>query len=158
MVCRRHTTTFVHAGTWIVTLNLLCGVPADKDIGQNEGKQKKSDPMLNENAGTQKDGRRDTKTNVEKVDKTRIEDQRDTKTKVRGVGKSRSEAKKDTKTKIEESRTQGTACVGLICPGSVWNSGVYEGGADHRIILETMELLKREYEAKSNGCRGGNQT
>ena len=23
-----HTTTFVHAGAWIVTLNLLCGVPA----------------------------------------------------------------------------------------------------------------------------------
>ena len=27
-------------------------------------------------------------------------------------------------------------CVGLICPGSVWNSGVYEGGADHRIIVD----------------------
>ena len=36
--------------------------------------------------------------------------------------------------------------------------GVYKGGADHRIILETMEVLRREYEAKSNGCRGGNQT
>ena len=23
--------------------------------------------------------------------------------------------------------------------------GVYEGGADHRIIVETMETLKREY-------------
>ena len=23
-----HTTTFVHAGAWIVTLSLLCGVPA----------------------------------------------------------------------------------------------------------------------------------
>ena len=29
--------------------------------------------------------------------------------------------------------------------------GVYEGGADHRIIAETMEVLKREPEAKSNG-------
>ena len=36
--------------------------------------------------------------------------------------------------------------------------GVYEGGADHRIIVETMEALKREYEARSNGCRRGNQT
>ena len=52
--------------------------------------------------------------------------------------------KTDTKTKVEERRTPGTAlCVGLICPGSVWNSGVYEGGADHRIIVETMEVLKR---------------
>ena len=55
-----------------------------------------------------------------------------------------------------QSRTQTTAvCVGLICPGSVWNSGVYEGGAYHRIIVETMEVLRREYEAKSNGCRDG---
>ena len=36
--------------------------------------------------------------------------------------------------------------------------GVYEGVADHRIIVETIEILKREYEAESNGCRGGNQT
>ena len=36
--------------------------------------------------------------------------------------------------------------------------GVYEGVADHRVIVETIEILKREYEAKSNGCRGGNQT
>ena len=34
--------------------------------------------------------------------------------------------------------------------GSVWNPGVYEGGADHRIIVETMEVLKREHEAKSS--------
>ena len=82
-----------------------------------------------------------------------------TKTKVAETGNSRSEDKRDTKTKVEESRTQGTAlCVGLIYPGSVWNPGVYEGGADHRIIVETMEVLRREYEAKSNGCRGGNQT
>ena len=75
-----------------------------------------------------------------------------TKTKVAETGNSRSEDKRDTKTKVEESRTQGTAlCVGLIYPGSVWNPGVYEGGADHRIIVETMEVLKREYEAKSNG-------
>ena len=36
--------------------------------------------------------------------------------------------------------------------------GVYEGGADHRIILETMEVPKREHEAESNEDRGGNQT
>ena len=90
--------------------------------------------MLKKNAGTQNEGRRDTKANAEAVDKTRIED------------------KRETKTKGEESRTQRTAlCVGLICPGSVWNSGVYEGGADHRIMVETMEVLKREHEAKSNG-------
>ena len=97
--------------------------------------------MPKENSGTQNEGRRDTKTNGEKVGKTRSEDQ------------------EDTNTKVEESRTQGTALgAGLICPGSVWNPGVYEGGADHRIIVETMEVLKREYEAKSIGCRGGNQT
>ena len=33
--------------------------------------------------------------------------------------------------------------------------GIYEGGAGHRIIVETMEVLRREYEAKSNGCRVG---
>ena len=82
-----------------------------------------------------------------------------TKTKVEETGKTRSEDKRNTKTKVEERKTQGTALsVGLICPGSVWNPGVYEGGADHRIIVETMEIIKREYEAKSNGCRGGNQT
>ena len=97
--------------------------------------------MLKENAGTQNEGGRDTKANVEEVDKTRIED------------------KRETKTKGEKNRAQSTAvCVGLICPGSVWNSGLYEGGAYHRIIVETMEVLRREYEAKSNGCRGGNQT
>ena len=90
--------------------------------------------MLKEDAGTQNEDRRGTETNVE------------------GVGKTTSEDKTDTKTNVEERRTQGTAlCVGLICPGSVWNSGVYEGGADHRIIAETMEVLKREPEAKSNG-------
>ena len=73
--------------------------------------------MLKENEGTQNEGIRDTKANVEAVDKTRIED------------------KRKTKTKGEESRTHRTAlCVGLICPGSVWNSLVYEGGVDHRII------------------------
>ena len=82
-----------------------------------------------------------------------------TKTKVEETGKTRSEDKRNTKTKVEERKTQGTALsVGLICPGSVWNPGVYEGGADHRIIVETMEIIKREYEATSNGCRGGNQT
>ena len=81
-----------------------------------------------------------------------------TKTKVEETGKTRSEDKRNTKTKVEERKTQGTALsVGLICPGSVWNPGVYEGGADHRIIVETMDVLKRGYEAKSNGCRGGNQ-
>ena len=103
--------------------------------------RKKSEPMLKQDSGTQIEDRRGTETNVEEVGKTASED------------------KTDTKTKVEERRTQGTAlCVGLICPGSVWNSGVYEGGADHQIILETMEVLKREYEAKFNGCRGGNQT
>ena len=88
--------------------------------------------MLTEDAGTQNECRRDTKRNVEEAGKTRSED------------------KRDTKTKVEESRTQGTVlCVGFIRPGSVWNSGVYDGGANHRTIVETMELLKREYEAKS---------
>ena len=97
--------------------------------------------MLEGNAGTQNEGRRDSKANVEAVHKTRIED------------------KRETKTKGEKSRTQSTAlCVGLICPASVWNSGIYEDGADHRIILETMSVPKREHEAKSNGDRGGNQT
>ena len=96
--------------------------------------------MLKEDAGTQNEDRRGTKTNVEEVGKTTSED------------------KTDTKTKEVEKRTQGTAlCVGLICPGFAWNSGVYEGGADHRTVVETMEVLKREYESKSNGCRGGNQ-
>ena len=77
--------------------------------------------MLKEDAGTQNEDRRGTKINVEEVGKTTIEH------------------KTDTKTKVEERRTQGTAsCVGLICPGSVWNSGIYEGGADHRVIVETM--------------------
>ena len=53
--------------------------------------QQKSEPILNENAGTQNERRRDTKANLEAVDKTGIED------------------KKETKTKGEESRTQGTA-------------------------------------------------
>ena len=64
--------------------------------------------------------------------------------------------KRETKSKGEKNRAQSTAvCVGLICPGSVWNSGLYEGGAYHRIIVETTEVLRREYEAKSNGCRDG---
>ena len=84
--------------------------PAEGDIHPNEGKQKKSEPMLKEDAGTQNENRRGTEINVEEVGETRSED------------------KRDTKTKVEESRTQGTVlCVGLICPGSVWNSGVYEG-------------------------------
>ena len=37
--------------------------------------------MLKENAGTQTEGCRDTKANVEEVNKTRIEDKRETKTK-----------------------------------------------------------------------------
>ena len=112
---------------------------AKGDINRNEGKQKKPEPVLK--TGTQNEDRRGTKTNVE------------------DVGKTRSENKRDTQTKVEQSRTQGTALwVGCICPGSVWKSGVYEGGADHRIIVETMEVRKREHEAKSNRCRGGNQT
>ena len=97
--------------------------------------------MLKEDAGTQNEDRRGNETNLEEV------------------GKNTSEDETDTKTNVEERRIQDTAlCVGPICPGSVWNSGVYEDGADHRITVETMEVLKREYEAKSNGCRGGNQT
>ena len=37
--------------------------------------------MLKENAGTQNEGSRDTKANVEAVDKTRIEHKRETETK-----------------------------------------------------------------------------
>ena len=47
--------------------------PAEGDIHPNEGKQKKSGLMLKEDAGTRNEGRRDTKTNVEAVDKTRSE-------------------------------------------------------------------------------------
>ena len=66
--------------------------------------------MLKENGGTQNEGKRDTKTNIN----------------VEEAGKTRREDKTDTKTKVEERITQGTAlCVGLICPRSVWNSGVY---------------------------------
>ena len=50
--------------------------PAKEDNHRNEGKKKKSDPMLKENAGTQNEGRRDTKANVEAVDKNRIEDEK----------------------------------------------------------------------------------
>ena len=132
--------------------------PAKGDSNRNEGKEKVSETMLKEDAGTQNEGRRDSTTNVEYVGKTRSEDKRDTKIK-REVGKTRSEDNRDPKTKIGERRTQGTAlCVGLISPGSVWNSGVYEGGADNRILVEAMKVLKRDYEVKSNGCRGGNQT
>ena len=47
----------------------------------------------------------------------------------------------------------------LICPESVCNSGVYEGGADHRIIVETMEVLRREYEEKiTHDTEGGGAT
>ena len=81
-----------------------------------------------------------------------------TKTKVAETGNSRSEDKRDTKTKVEESRTQGTAlCVGSYVQGPCETGIRGRGGADHRIIVETMEVLKREYEAKSNGCWGGNQ-
>ena len=96
--------------------------------------------MLKQDAETQNEDRRGTKTNVE-------------------VGKTTSEDKTDTKTRVEERRTQGTAlCAGFICPGSVWKSGVYEGGADHRVVVETIEVLKREYEAKFKRCRGRNHT
>ena len=62
--------------------------------------------MLKKNAGTQNEGGRDTKANVEEVDKTRIED------------------KRETKTKGEKTELKSTAvCAGLICPGFVWNSG-----------------------------------
>ena len=47
--------------------------PAEGDIHPNEGKQKKSEPMLKEHTGTKNEGRRDTKASVEAVDKTRIE-------------------------------------------------------------------------------------
>ena len=67
--------------------------PAEGDITRNEGKQKKSEPMLKEDAGTQNEDRIGTKTN-EEVGKTRSEDKTDTKTKVGEVGKSRSEDKR----------------------------------------------------------------
>ena len=56
--------------------------PAEGDIHPNEGKQKKSDPMLKEDAGTQNEDRRGTKTNVEEVGKATSEEKTDTKTKV----------------------------------------------------------------------------
>ena len=84
--------------------------PAEGDIHPNEVKLKKSEPMLKEDAGTQNEYRRGTTTNVE-------------------VGKTTSEDKTDAKTRVEERRTHGTAlCVGLICPGSVWNSGYTRAG------------------------------
>ena len=52
--------------------------PAEGDIHRHEVKQKKSEPMLKEDAGTQNEGSRDTKTNVEEASKTRSEDERDT--------------------------------------------------------------------------------
>ena len=81
-----------------------------------------------------------TKANVQEVDKTRIED------------------KRETKTKGEKTELKSTAvCVGLICPGSVWNSGVYEGGADHRIIVETMEVLRRKTKRSPMGVGVGTE-
>ena len=81
-----------------------------------------------------------------------------TKTKVEETGKTRSEDKRNTKTKVEERKTQGTALsVGLICPGSVWNPGVYEGGADHRIIVETMEVLRRKTKRSPMGVGVGTE-
>ena len=56
--------------------------PAEGDIHPNEGKQKKSDPMLKEDVGTQNEDRRGTKTNVEEVGKATSEEKTDTKTKV----------------------------------------------------------------------------
>ena len=47
--------------------------PAKGDSNRNEGKEKVSETMLKEDAGTQNEGRRDTKANVEAVDRTRIE-------------------------------------------------------------------------------------
>ena len=47
---------------------------------------------------------------------------------------------------------------GLIRRGAVQDPGTYEAGGDHRIIVETLEVLKREHYAKFNGNRGGNQT
>ena len=132
--------------------------PAEGDSNRTEGEKKISEPMLKEDAGTQNEDRRDTKTKVEYVGKTKSEDERDTRN-IGEVGKTRCEDNRDPKTKKGESRTQGTSLsVGLVCPRSVWNSAVYEGGADHRILVETMKVLKREYEVNSNGCRGGNQT
>ena len=76
---------------------------------------------------------------VEAVDKTRIEDKREAKTKEKKV----------------ELRERPCAWGSYVLRVEL---GVYEGGTDYRIILETMEVPKREHEAKSNGDRDGNQT
>ena len=60
--------------------------------------------------------------------------------------------------KEKKTELKSTAvCVGLICPGSVWNSGVYEGGADHRIIVETMEVLRRKTKRSPMGVGVGTE-
>ena len=56
--------------------------PAEGDIHPNEGKQKKSEAMLKEDAGTQNEDRTGTETNAEEVCKNKSEDKTDTKTKV----------------------------------------------------------------------------
>ena len=95
--------------------------------------------MPKENAGTQNEGGRDTKANVE-VDKTRIED------------------KRETKTKGEKTELRVRPCAWGSYVQGPWGTRVDEGGAYHRIMVDTMEVLRREYEAKSNGCWDGNQT
>ena len=96
--------------------------------------------MLKKNAGTQNEGGRDTKANVEEVDKTKIED------------------KRETKTKGEKAELRIRPLRGAHMSRVRLKLGVIRGGAYHRIMVETMEVRRREYQAKSNGCRGGNQT
>ena len=57
---------------------------------------------------------------------------------------------RETKTNAEGGKPQGTdLCVGPICPGAVKEPAVCGCGAEHRIMVETMEVLEREHESKS---------
>ena len=98
--------------------------------------------MLQKNAGTQNEGGRDTKANVEEVDETRIEDKRETKT----------EGEKKTELRVRP------CAWGSYVQDPCGTRGYTRVEADHRIIVETMEVLRREYESKSSGCRGGSKT
>ena len=80
--------------------------------------------MLKENAGTQNEGRRDTKANVEAVDKTRIEDKRETKT-------------KEKKVELRERPCAWGSYVQGPC-GTRW----YTRAGSIIESLETMEVLK----------------
>ena len=137
-------------------------IPKDQERGvegatiRNNGMRLKISPHLVLRLGPLKEGPRlnpkketlterkaqEIRTNAEGKYWNPNEGRRNIERSVQEVGKTRSEAKKYTKTKVEERRTQRMAlCMGLTCSGSVWNSGVYEGGADNQIIVETMEVL-----------------